>query len=246
IGSGRPCVLERSRLGFHAPRTVRAAGAAQIGHKLSKPDLCPLPRSGFGSHCIMKICAERQKLLECTGHALVIGGPGSGKTTIALMKASLRIQAGLLPGQSVLFLSFSRAAVARVLQAAQLALSRKEQLLLNVQTFHSFFWDLLKAHAYLLGAPRRLHILMPQDERVLNGGLKEDKYPAEWALWCKTRETLFAKEGKLTFDLFAPKAAQLLEESAWIRRLIRQRFPLVIVDEAQDTGPSAWRFVEIL
>jgi superfamily I DNA/RNA helicase len=92
----------------------------------------------------MNICPERQKLLDCNGDAVVVGGPGSGKTTIALKKAVVRIQAGLSPGQGVLFLSFSRNAVARILQVARLELSREGRVLLNVSTFPAFFWDLLK------------------------------------------------------------------------------------------------------
>src|SRR5690242_8512493 len=114
----------------------------------------------------MIICPERQKLLDCKTHAVVTGGPGSGKTTIALKKAVARIQAGLLPGQGVLFLSFSRNAVARILQVARLELSREGRALLHVSTFHAFFWELLKTHAYLLGTPSPLKILMPQDEKV--------------------------------------------------------------------------------
>ncbi len=194
----------------------------------------------------MKICAERQKVLDATGHVLVLGGPGSGKTTIALKKAFVRVEAGMLPGQGVLFLSFSRAAVARIVQASRLELPRKDRVLLDVQTFHSFFWDLLKTHAYLLGAPRQLRILLPQDERVLNGGVKEDKQPTEWDLWRQERDRLFSAEGRIGFDLFAPKAAELLARSDWIRKLVAQKFPLMIVDEAQDTGPDAWRCVELL
>jgi len=194
----------------------------------------------------MKICAERQKVLDATGHVLVLGGPGSGKTTIALKKAFVRVEAGMLPGQGVLFLSFSRAAVARIVQASRLELPRKDRVLLDVQTFHSFFWDLLKTHAYLLGAPRQLRILLPQDERVLNGGVKEDKQPTEWDLWCQERDRLFSIEGRIGFDLFAPKAAELLARSDWIRKLVAEKFPLMIVDEAQDTGPDAWRCVELL
>jgi DNA helicase II / ATP-dependent DNA helicase PcrA len=131
----------------------------------------------------MKICVKRQKLLDCDGHAIVTGGPGSGKTTIALKKALVRIEIGLKPGQSVLFLSFSRAAVARIVQASRLQLSKEGRALLNVQTFHSFFWDLLKTHSYLLGTPRSIRILMPQDERVRSEGIKADKEPKKWAAW---------------------------------------------------------------
>ncbi|HWR17726.1 MAG TPA: UvrD-helicase domain-containing protein [Terriglobales bacterium] len=195
----------------------------------------------------MNICPERKKLLDCNGHAVVTGGPGSGKTTIALKKALVRIDAGLDPGQSVLFLSFSRTAVARILQVARLELSRREhRTRLNVQTFHSFFWDLLRTHAYLLGAPSPIKILMPQDERVRNGGTKSDPDNAQWNAWLAERETLFLNEGLIAFDLFAPKAAELFARSAWITRLVGERFPLVIVDEAQDTGPDAWRCIEML
>jgi len=106
--------------------------------------------------------------------------------------------------------------------------------------------SLLKTHAYLLGAPRQLRILLPQDERVLNGGVKEDKQPTEWDLWCQERDRLFSIEGRIGFDLFAPKAAELLARSDWIRKLVAEKFPLMIVDEAQDTGPDAWRCVELL
>jgi DNA helicase-2/ATP-dependent DNA helicase PcrA len=194
----------------------------------------------------MKICAERQKLLDCAGHAVVVGGPGSGKTTIALKKAVLRIEAGIKPGQSVLFLSFSRAAVTRIAQASRLELLKQQRSLLNVQTFHSFFWDLLKTHSYLLGAPRRVRILMPQDERVRNGNAKNEEESPEWAVWVKEREVLFQQEGLVGFDLFAPKAAEILQRSPLIRQLLAERFPLMIVDEAQDTGPDAWRCVEML
>ncbi|MEI9979392.1 MAG: UvrD-helicase domain-containing protein [Edaphobacter sp.] len=194
----------------------------------------------------MKICAERQKLLDCDDHAMITGGPGSGKTTIALKKALVRIEMGLKPGQSVLFLSFSRAAVARIVQASRLQLNKEGRTLLNVQTFHSFFWDLLKTHSYLLGAPRFIRILMPQDERVRSEGIKADKEPKKWAAWLRAREQLFTSEGLIAFDLFAPKAARLLEQSPLIRSLIAERFPLIIVDEAQDTGPDAWRCIELL
>src|ERR1700694_4777166 len=102
---------------------------------------CLADRRRHGGSAV-KICAERQRVLDAAGHVIVLGGPGSGKTTIAFKKALVRIETGMLLGQSVLFLSFSRAAVARIVQASRLELPRKDRALLDVQTFHSFFWDL--------------------------------------------------------------------------------------------------------
>ncbi len=189
-------------------------------------------------------CPLRDSVLAWEGHTLVTGGPGSGKTTIALRKAVKCIQKGMAPWQSVLFLSFSRAAVARILDAAKLEASAAEQDQLSIQTFHSFFWDILKSHAYLLGAPRKLSILLPQDEKALSGGI--DNEDDEWGKWLVERERLFWEEGRMAFDLFAPNATHLLAASSHLLRSLAQRHPIIIVDEAQDTGQFAWQCIEML
>lgn len=189
-------------------------------------------------------CVLRDSVLACDGHILVLGGPGSGKTTVALRKAVLRIKQGLEPGQSVLFLSFSRAAVARILDAAKLEATKDERDQLAIQTFHSFFWDIIKAHAYLLGAPRKLSILLPQDEKAISGGIDDED--EGWDAWLVERERLFREDGRIAFDLFAPNATQLLATSSHLLLSIARRHPLIIVDEAQDTGQFAWQCIQML
>jgi DNA helicase-2/ATP-dependent DNA helicase PcrA len=189
-------------------------------------------------------CALRESVMACEGHALVIGGPGSGKTTLALRKAVKRIRDGIRPGQSALFLSFSREAVARILDVSKLESTKVEQAQLSIQTFHSFFWDILKAHAYLLGAPRKLSILLPQDEKAMSGGIRDND--AGWEEWTVERERLFREEGRIAFDLFAPNATALLKRSSYILSLVARRHPIIIVDEAQDTGQFAWQCIQML
>ena len=189
-------------------------------------------------------CALRDSVLACDGHILVVGGPGSGKTTVALRKAVRRIKQGMKPGQSALFLSFSRAAVARILDAAKLEATKKERELLSIQTFHSFFWSIMKAHAYLLGAPAKLSILLPQDEKAFSGGIGDED--EGWDEWLVERERLFREEGRIAFDLFAPYATELLATSSHLLMSIARRHPIVIVDEAQDTGQFAWQCIQML
>ncbi len=183
-----------------------------------------------------------QSVLDAKGHILVLGGPGSGKTTIALRKAIQRIDEGLLPGQSVLFLSFSRAAVARIAEASNSEAPKDRIGYLSMQTFHSFCWELLRCHGYLLGASKKLRILLPHDEKALSNGITSKSN--EWPAWVVERERLFREEGIVAFDLFATKAFELLSRSALICDLITHKFPLIIVDEAQDTGPEQWRCIE--
>ncbi len=189
-------------------------------------------------------CPKRASVVACPGHGLVLGGPGSGKTTVALRKAVALIQKGLRPGQKVLFLSFSRAAVTRVLDAARLEVPQKHLSLLSVQTFHAFFWSVLKTHGYLLGAPKRLEILLPQDEKAFCGGIGQAD--EGWAEWLVERERMFREDGRVAFALFAPNTAELLARCRHLPGLVGAAHPLIIVDEAQDTGSHAWRCVELL
>lgn len=199
----------------------------------------------------ISVCEKRQQILDATGHVLVLGGPGSGKTTIALKKAVCQINQGLGLGQAILFLSFSRAAVARIAEVSKTEVERAKRHQLCIQTFHSFCWELLRSHGYLIGCPRRrLELLLPHDERALSGGLrppqKGQRASAAWTSWELERERLFNEDGKITFDQFAPKTAELLRRCPLILCQVADRYPVIIVDEAQDTGTEAWRCIELL
>lgn len=187
------------------------------------------------------ICAQRQSVLDENGPILVTGGPGSGKTTIALAKARIAIERGLAPGQSVLFLSFSRAAVARAAEASKNQLPAELPGKLSIQTFHSFFWRILRAYGYLLGAPKSLRLLMPHDETAMRHEFERDG--RNWEL---ERERLFREEGRVAFDLFAPKTHELLSRSGRLRALFSACHPLIVVDEAQDTAEDQWQCVRLL
>ena len=190
------------------------------------------------------ICPKRRAVLDEAGHCLVLGGAGSGKTTLALMKASARLTAGLPPGQGVLFLSFSRAAVARILDAAGDCVPKEQRPSLSIQTFHSFFWQILGGYGYLLGAPRQLSIMLAHDEKAARDGIEADS--PVWPEWEATRRRMFHEQGRVCFDLFAPLAAELLQRAASIRDRVARRYPLILVDEAQDTGDSQWACVKSL
>src|SRR5690606_27710872 len=153
--------------------------------------------------------------------------------------------AGLQPGQSILFLSFYRAAVTRVAEASNLLVDKTVRSQLSLQSFHSFCWSLLISHGYLLGSPKgKRKILLHHDEKALSGGVKAPKKgelaTAEWLAWQVERERLFAEEGQICFDWFAPKSSELLERCQLLRELVADTYPVIIVDEAQDTGNAAW------
>lgn len=207
---------------------------------------------------MVDLTPAQKDVLTAEGHQLVVGGPGSGKTTVSILKAAKIAREKLRPGQSVLFLSFARATVSRVFEAIdeEQSVTREEKKRIEVDTYHSFFWRILKAHGYLVGFPRRMTILTPPNEAIALSGIRSSfKAPSKLsdeekaqkaALEEAERMRLATEEGKVCFDLFAERVAILLHGSTKVRELVSTMYPFIILDEFQDTSAQQWRAVEAI
>lgn len=206
----------------------------------------------------MELTDKQVDVLNADGHLLVTGGPGSGKTTISILKAAMIAENDLRPGQKVLFLSFARASVSRVVEAIEFEqkIPREIKRRIDIDTYHSFFWRILKAHGYLVGLPRNLSILTPPAEAIALSGIRngygrdnslsDTEKLAKKAEEDAERNRLVAKESRICFDLFAPHVGDLLHRSQRLRHLLATMYPVIILDEFQDTNPAQWRVVQAL
>jgi DNA helicase-2/ATP-dependent DNA helicase PcrA len=205
----------------------------------------------------MELTEKQRTVMKATGHLLVMGGPGSGKTTISILKAAQFAERDLRSGQKILFLSFARATVSRVLEAIDyehdIPAAHKRRI--DVETYHSFFWRILKAHGYLIGLPRRLHVLTPPDEAIALSEVRskfpatkltEEQRVARQADADGERLRLARDAGRVCFDLYAPFTGDILHGSSRIRRLVATMYPYIILDEFQDTNGPQWRVVQAL
>ena len=186
-----------------------------------------------------ELCDKRRAILDGSGHMLVVGGPGSGKTTIALLKARRAVLERLRPEQSVLFLSFSNAAIRRILESGGSILTNEIARQVEIRTYHSFAWDILRSHGYLLSSQRTLTVIGAHDAAVLRAGLED-------ADWTREEDRLFVEDGRVTYDQFASRAADLLQRSGVIRKCFSHAHPLILVDEFQDTDEEQWRLIRAL
>jgi len=207
---------------------------------------------------LFKLSEKQKTVLNIEGHLLVSGGPGSGKTTISILKADALARTHLHSSQKILFLSFARSTVSRVLETIHehSAIINETKRLIEVDTYHSFFWRIIKTHGYLLGLPRKLTILAAPAEAIALSQIRNEfgpirKLTSEEILEKKRQERaeqyrLAQEDGLVCFDLFAEFAGGLLSGSNKIQRLISSAFPFVILDEFQDTSAEQWALVKQL
>jgi len=188
----------------------------------------------------MALSPEKERLLVTDGHILALGGPGSGKTYIALRKAEHEIGASKLkPGQHILFLGFARATIARVAQQAIKFVAKEHRSALEMNTYHGFAWSIIRSHGYLLNTAKPIRLLPPHDASSRLGTFDPSTREAE-----KVR--LFKEEGLLHFDFFARSAWELLFNSKPLARIISSAYPTIILDEFQDTDPFEWKLIQAL
>lgn len=179
---------------------------------------------------------KRKAVLEENGNLLIMGGPGSGKTTIALFKAKEIIESNKLKnGQKILFLSFARATISRVEEHAGALIPREIKSLIEINTYHGFEWNVLRNHGYLLNN-KPLKLLPPHEAASKFAGIKKDRISEE-------AHILFENQGLVHFDLFADLSNTLLNKSNSLRKIICDKYPIIILDEFQDTNHDEWKLI---
>lgn len=202
----------------------------------------------------MELTEGQLEVMTADGHLLVTGGPGSGKTTISIIKAAKIAEQHLHASKKILFLSFARATISRVVEAIEYEqnISSSVKNMIEVDTYHAFFWRILKTHGYLIGLPRKLDILTPPNEAIALSeirssfpakNLTDEQKEAKMAAETAQRVHLATNEGRVCFDLFASYVSNILHGSERIRRLIASMYPTIILDEFQDTNDAQWHVV---
>lgn len=180
---------------------------------------------------------EKRRFLGTVGHVVVRGGAGSGKTTIALAKACVDLNAGRLGAAGeALFLSFARATVARVAEQATATIAAQQLARIEINTYHGFAWNILKSHGYLLCAKPGVRLLLPTQVRDRLAGLDGEVRLAR-------QRQLFDEEGLVAFDLFPSLLVELFTRLPVLAEAYARAYPLIIVDEFQDTNAEEWAMI---
>lgn len=173
----------------------------------------------------LKLDDTRQNVLDFRGSLMLVEGPaGCGKTRLAVQRLRGAIDTDMLDdGQKVLCASFSRASRCRMKSVINTyAAGCAEET--AVVTFDSFALSILRQYGDVarLSAPVRIRPNAPLDECICDG------------------------EGcHLSFDQVRQRTVELLRVPA-IARACADVYPLVVVDEFQDTGRAHFEILMAL
>jgi superfamily I DNA/RNA helicase len=179
---------------------------------------------------------QREAIAATAPRNLIVAGPGRGKTTCIALLAVERGRTGTFHGgQKVLVLTFARQAVFHMSQTLRKADLRDAGGWLEIMTFHGFCFHLLSAFGRYNGLKREIEIL--SSSMAAARKCEDTQHLLDFS---DERTAVFS------YDEVLAHAVALLRDSPRLRALYAEMFPVVVVDEVQDTDDAQVELIELL
>jgi DNA helicase II / ATP-dependent DNA helicase PcrA len=219
---------------------------------------------------------EQQRVAEhFHGRALVIAGPGSGKTSTITARVGQLLLKSVLP-QSILCLTFTNKAASEMKER----IARRYTVGKNIKvcTFHALAGELLRRHGHLLGYTPRMTILDSDDQEDLLAQVARQKYASRADIdftkpklrqllyllnnWRESLEPMTVLEKQVFEEEMTPEelavmkgymerlhAANSIDFSGLLSEAVRLlRLPQTALPEPQRLLPqlhAQWRFIQV-
>lgn len=219
--------------------------------------------------------AQHQAITHGAGPAIVLAGPGSGKTLVITQRVRYLIEAYHVRPQEILVITFTKAA-AQEMQSRFQALSRQRGVTFG--TFHAVFFHILKyayhySAANILTEEKKYQILQRllsesglhfEDEKEMLSEIaseisvvKNEQIPLEhyYSKSCpeevfrgfyRKYEEMHRREGLLDFDDMMTMTYELLTQRADILAAWQRHYRYILVDEFQDINLLQYAILRLL
>ncbi len=213
---------------------------------------------------------QKQAVLHDRGPAAVIAGPGTGKTHTLCCRIAYLIQEKGVPPKKILAVTFTNKAAREMQKRLKEMLKNKIGSGLNVSTFHSFGYEILKKHSEYLGRSKEFSILDEEERTNLIRdlfGLKH-KNAASTAQSIKDIKQNLRSAEKIkdtqVFSLFESYEDKLKESDLFdlddclygpmvlfsrvpsILTLYKNKYSNMLVDEFQDINFAQYQMIKTL
>lgn len=115
---------------------------------------------------------QKEAVLHGSGPALILAGPGSGKTTVIIQRIQYLIWQLSIPPSQILVISFTKAA-AKEMQQRFIHLTNEQYLPVAFGTFHSVFYQILKQYFHYEFS----QVITPKEKNQYIKTIMEQFYP---------------------------------------------------------------------
>lgn len=212
-------------------------------------------------------------LSHFAGPALVIAGPGSGKTLTITARIHYLIQVHKVPPSQILIITYTKEA-ASSMQKRFLKENPQNSHTVTFATFHALFFSILKQECslqsncllslsekklYLFPILNQYHVSMENAEDMLalisakKNGMPVDRLKLPSYVTAETFLHIFEAyrirtrlSGKIDFDDMLLMTFHLFQQKQDVLEKWQKRFPLIMVDEFQDTNPVQYELLKML
>ncbi len=201
------------------PETPMFSTSANSNKNIVK-NICTEKSSNYGLDEFQQLAVE-----SAHNQLLIIAGPGSGKTTVLTQRIAHLISDKNIAPQNCLAITFTRKA-AQEMRERLAKISEEKAKLLNIHTFHSLCFSILKENYERAGLSQDFTVMSEQEKALHN----DEKI----------------LENALGFDDLIQLSVKLLTENEDILNLYRNRFQYNFVDEYQDIDENQYKLIRLL
>lgn len=157
---------------------------------------------------------------------LIVAGPGSGKTTVLTRRIAYMISEKNILPENCLAITFTKKAAQEMRDRLRLLLNQKYDLI-NIHTFHSLCFSILKKNANKVSLNGDFKVISPQEKSLY-------------------KEKGISLENKLEFDDLIKYTLKLFNQNPDIVKSYQDLFKYISVDEYQDIDENQYNLIKFL
>jgi DNA helicase II / ATP-dependent DNA helicase PcrA len=196
---------------------------------------------------------DQRAAAEAAGPLMIIAGPGTGKTRTLTYRIAAQVTEGGRPPESCLALTFTRRA-ARELRERLDQLAPDQAGRLTVTTFHGLGLMILREHAARAGLTPDFGIADEQARLGVAAEVAGSQRAARRLLAAAATDPVrraelgqaLAAHDLVDFDGLVDLPVTLLGDDPALAGRLRERWPLISVDEYQDIDASQYTLLSLL
>ena len=207
--------------------------------------------------------SQREAICHGDGPALVLAGPGSGKTTVITKRLEYMIRVRQIPPEDIMVVTFTKAAAAQMRQ--RFVSLMEAELPVRFGTFHAIYYRILResfqgqslkvitekekiTFMQRMLRDRQLSVklapaFLEAADRLKNGEASDEKALPEGISDRQAMDVLEGfrrlcrESGRLDFDDMAWECLQLFEQRPDLLKQWQGRCRYILADEYQDVAP---------